>query len=156
MLRRSLLLVCSPLVLFAACHHEHHVVQTQPPSPRLVSLQVEAFDPATNLAWQGVGVRIAQATLEWSGLTMVNPDPTVRIFTDNTGVAFFSAADLADAAVGFVEDSFGRAVLEPDSRLDQAVVTVELSAPGFPTVLADVDLSWSVPDVFVSVPFSPL
>jgi hypothetical protein len=32
-------------------------------------------------------------------------------------------------------------------------VLLEISAPGFVPVYVDVPLSWSVPDVFVEVPF---
>ena len=62
--------------------------------------------------------------------------------------------DLANARIGFVEDNLGNALLEPELNRDEAWVLVEVSAPGFPTVLMDVPLSWDDNDVFVSIPFA--
>jgi hypothetical protein len=45
------------------------------------------------------------------------------------------------------------AVLGSRAFEDDATVLLEISAPGFVPVYVDVPLSWSVPDVFVEVPF---
>ncbi len=121
-----------------------------------VSVEVEVYDPATNLVWEGVEVRIAEAELEWSGLILANPDPNDFYLSDAFGTVLFTEHEIAFADVGFVEDGFGRAVLEPEFDRDEAIVTIELAAPGFPVVYADVLLTWDESDVFVSIPFAPL
>lgn len=150
--QRSALFVLAAAAL-AGCHAQEVVVPA--PVPRPVSIQIEAYDPFTNLVWVDVGVRIVAASLEWSGVTVQNPDPHPWLFTDDYGTAFFSAHDLAAARVGFVEDGYGRAILEPDPYRDEAYVLVELAAPGFPTVRAEVALTWQGPDAFASIPFAP-
>ena len=61
---------------------------------------------------------------------------------------------LADAEVGFLEDSLGRAVLGPNGGEDQATVVLEIDAVGFMPVIVEVPLRWDQPDVFVEVPFN--
>lgn len=124
-----------------------------PPAPRPVSILVEVYDPVTNGVWENVLVRIVEADQEWSGCTCVSPTPTF-FATDRFGQVFLDEYLLAWAQVGFVEDPIGRALLRPGSREDQATVVLEISAPGFTTVIVEVPLSWSAPDVFVEVPFS--
>lgn len=143
------------LAMFACtARHEEVVVVTPPqPQPRLVSIEVEAYDPVTNLVWENVGIRIVDGTLEWSGLTIENIDPNAWEYTDSFGTVFFDEFEIAEAEIGFVEDAAGRAVIEPELGADEAIVRIELSAPGFQTVQVDVQLDWDRPDVFVSVPF---
>ncbi len=141
------------LVLSACTARQKEVVVVTPPQPRLVSIEVEAYDPVTNLVWENVGIRIVDGTLEWSGLTIENVDPNAWEYTDSYGTVYFDEFDISDSQIGFVEDSSGRAVLEPDFGADEAVVQIELSAPGFQTVRMDVNIDWEQPDVFISVPF---
>ena len=148
-------LLILPLLAFGACsdhHHDHHA-PVPAETPRTVSMQIEVFDPDTNLVWVGVDVRIVEAALEWSGATVTNPDPDFFLTTDDFGQVFFDAEALAAAQVGFVEDGIQRAVLEPEFDRDEAFVQIEISAPGFTTVLTDVHITWENPDVFVSIPF---
>lgn len=124
-----------------------------PAQPRAVTILVEVYDPVTNFVWENVGVRVVQATQEWSGCVCVNP--RVDIFlTDRDGLVFFDEYLLAASDVGFYEDTIGRALLGPRSFEDEAIVRLEVSATGFTTVLVDVQLSWAQPDVFVAVPFN--
>jgi hypothetical protein len=138
----------------AACSSKTTVV-TPPPEPRLVSIEVEVYDPLTDLVWEGVAVRLVEAWTEWSDLVVQNPDPVPWNYTDQTGIAFFTAADVGHSRLGFVEDDLARAVLEPDLAADQAVVLIELSAEGFRPLYFEVELDWDNPAVFVSVPFEP-
>ena len=154
-MRRSVLLACSLLLVTATACHSRRPVLVVTPEPRLVSLEVEVYDPVTNFVWEGVGVRIREAWLEWSNQVVPNGDPAVRHLTDITGLAYFSPGDVADAQVGFIEDLFLRAQLEGYDDADEAIVQVELSAPGFPIVLVDVPVSWNDPNAFVSIPYSP-
>ena len=109
-------------LLAAGCHgHRHH-----PPAvaaDRLVSIEVEVYDPVTNLVWENVAVRIVQADQEWSGCLCVNPVVDDWYFTDRDGLVFFDSLDLAIAEVGFLEDSFGRAVISP--HLDERTLDEE-------------------------------
>jgi hypothetical protein len=104
-------------------HGHHH----HPPvlSPRAVSIELEVYDP----------------------------DPDAWLPTDRDGLVFFSPRDLADARVGFVEDAYGQAVLEPDYDGDEAYVLLELWAPGHASVFVEVHLTWDDPHVFRSVAF---
>jgi hypothetical protein len=121
--------------------------------PRPVSILVEVYDPVTNYVWQNVGVRIVEADQEWSGCTCVNP--RVEWFlTDSRGEVLLDEFTLAAAQVGFVVDRNGRAVLGSRSFEDEATVVLEIDALGYTPVIVEVPLSWSVPDVFVSVPFN--
>lgn len=120
---------------------------------RSVSIEVEVFDPNTSQVWQDVDVRIVEALVEESGVNRVNPNPTDTIRTDRDGLAFFSAHRVGDADVGFVRSSSGRALLERASSRDEAVVTLEVSAANFTSVMRDVRITWSRPNAFVSIPF---
>lgn len=125
------------------------------PILRHVSLEVEVYDPISGYVWQGVGVRLLDATTEWSGLTIPNIQAGRIDYTDAYGTVYFDETDLADAQMGFAIDPYGRAVLDPDPLADEAWITVEVSSPGFPTVLATAYLSWDAPHCFVSIPFVP-
>jgi hypothetical protein len=121
-------------------------------SPRLVSILVEVYDPATNLVWENVSVRVVEADQEWSQCTCVSPFVDWYL-TDNTGRVLLDEFVLADADVGFLEDGSGRAVLGPRRDEDQATVVLQVDALGFVPVIVEVPLSWDQPDVFVEVPF---
>lgn len=124
----------------------------RPADPRLVSIQVEVYDPVTNLVWENVSVRIVEADQEWSGCTCVNP--FVEWFlTGPDGRVFFDEFTLADAQVGFLEDGTGRAILQPFRDQDEATVVLEVDGLGFTPVFVEVPLRWDQPDVFVEVPF---
>lgn len=148
---RSITVLLSLLSLAAGC--KRHAPPPRVLEPRTVSIQVEVYDPVTNRVWENVDVRVVEAEAEWSGLVVPNPDPDAWTSTDRYGTAYFTARDLGDAQVGFVEDVYGRALLEPDHDADEAFVLLEIWAPGFDAVLAEVRLTWSKPDAFVSVPF---
>ena len=120
--------------------------------PRFVSVQVEVYDPFTNLAWQYVSARIVEADQEWSGCTCVSPY-TDWFLTDASGRVFLDEYLLADAEVGFLEDASGGAILEPLIDEDEATVVLEIAAAGFASVIVEVPVSWNDPDVFVEVPF---
>ncbi len=140
-------------LLFAACGHggnSHATVRSA--EPRLVSIEVEVYDPETNLVWENVSVRIVEADQEWSGCTCGSPYLD-WFLTDATGRVFFDEYALADAAVGFLVDDLGRAVLGPYRDDDEAVVVLEIDALGFAPVIVEVPLRWDRPDVFVEVPF---
>ena len=129
MLRKILI----PIVLtsFVACHghhHDEHVVVAQSPEPRLVSIEVEVFDPISGLVWENVGVRIVEAYNEWSDCTCVSPFDDDWHLTDLNGIVFLSESRIADADVGFVEDTLQRALIEPELDSDSAVVTLEVGA----------------------------
>lgn len=121
--------------------------------PRLVSVLVEVYDPVTNLAWEGVSVRVVEADQEWSGCTCVNPFVDDWFLTDSTGRVLFDEYLLADSEVGFLEDRTGAAVLDPDFDRDEATIVLEIDAVGFAPVIVEVPISWDEPDVFVEVPF---
>ena len=132
--------------------HDHHH-HPPAPVPQVVSIELEVYDPITQRVWEDVGVRVVEAELEWSGLVRPNPDPDAWFPTDRHGLVFFSPHDLADALVGFVEDSYGQAVLEPAFEADEAFVLLEVWAPGHASVFVEVHLSWEEPYAFRSVPF---
>ena len=129
-------------------HGEAHV---EP--PRLVSILVEVYDPATNLVWENVSVRIAESDQEWCGCTDTRPYDDWYL-TDVTGRVLLDEFLLADAEVGFAEDVDGRAVLGSERDRDQATVWLEVDAVGFTPVFVEVPLDWETPDVFVEVPFN--
>lgn len=156
MVPRLASLAISALVLLAACHGRGHAKLVVPPPPRHVWLTVEVYDPVTNYVWEGVSVRIVEGEMEWSGCICRNPDPDDWRLTDDQGIVEYSPADLADAAIGFMEDASGLAILSPHPDEDEAYVQLELAAKGFENLLVDVKLTWDEPDVFVSVPFEPL
>ena len=120
--------------------------------PRLVSIEVEVYDPITNRAWENVSVSIVEADQEWSGCTCVSPY-TDWFLTDSSGRLLLDEYLLADARVGFLEDATGAAIIEQSVFEDDATVVLEVAADGFATVIVEVPLSWSQPDVFVEVPF---
>lgn len=139
--------------LLAACHDDCDDIIYPPPAPSAVEIEVEVYDPISGGVWQDVGVRIVQADQEWSGGTYVSPYIDAFAFTDPTGLVYFSPFAIASYEVGFVTDSSGRAVLGPEFDQDQASVLIEVWAPGFDAVYAEVPLGWRNPYRFVSVPF---
>lgn len=120
--------------------------------PRLTSILVEVYDPVTNLAWENVSVRVAEADQEWSGCTCVSPYFD-WFLTDSAGRVLIDEYLLADAEVGFFEDSLGAAVIGPGLHEDEALVVLEIDAVGFAPMFVEVPLTWDQPDVFVEVPF---
>lgn len=120
--------------------------------PRLASILVEVYDPVTNLAWENVSVRVAEADQEWSGCTCVSPYLD-WFLTDTSGRVLIDEYLLADADVGFFEDSTGAAVIGPGLYEDEALVVLEIDAVGFSPVFVEVPVTWDQPDVFVEVPF---
>jgi hypothetical protein len=149
---RSLLLFAL-LASLTACgrgRHSHPTLRTERPRP--VSIEVEVYDPATNLVWENVSVRVVEADQEWSRCTCASPYED-WFLTDASGRVFLDEFVLADAEVGFLEDGDGGAVLEPHSRSDEATVVLEIAGEGFASVIVEVPLRWSRPDVFVEVPF---
>ena len=69
---------------------------------------------------------------------------------------YYAPRDLAETAVGFLESDRGDAIVEPERDADEAYILVEIAAKDFPTVRAEATIHWGEPDVFLSVPFSPL
>ena len=110
------------------------------------------YDPLTNLAWENVSVRVVEADQEWSGCTCVSPYLDWYA-TDSFGRVLLDEYVLADAAVGFVEDGFGAAVLGSAYDEDEALVVLEIDALGFAPLIVEVPVSWAEPDVFIEVPF---
>jgi hypothetical protein len=146
------LLVATFAVLASACGGHHHHPRPRPEEPRPVSILVEVYDPATNLVWENVSVRVVEADQEWSGGTWVSPWLDWYL-TDANGQVLLDEYLLADAEVGFRLDGAGRALLHPYRDEDQAVVVLEIDAVGFTPVIVEVPLRWDDPDVFVAVPF---
>ena len=142
-----------PLLLLTACWDDDDWDCDCNGQPRPVSIEIEVFDPVTQFVWEGVTVRIVEADQEWSGLTVPSPYQ-ISLLTNSNGRVFFDAFALADASIGFLEDQNGRAVLGDGEGEDQARVMFEISAAGHTPVTLLVPLSWSVPDVFVAVPFN--
>lgn len=143
----------SALLAASACGGTSHPHDPPPLRDRFVAIEVEVYDKNNpDLVWEDVGVRIVQADQEWSGCICVNPVPDDWYYTDEFGVVFLDAVDLAVADVGFLEDG-GEAVISPDLLEDEVTVLLEISAPGLGTVYRSVELSWDEPSVFVSIPF---
>jgi hypothetical protein len=153
MFRRSFgsVLLLAAAFLATACTTRTRIVHASPPAT--VSIDVEVFDPVTGGVWEGVGVRIHGAWQEWSGCTCESPFTDSFELTDGFGRVVFSAYDLHAYQVGFPVDGYGRAVLGDHPAGDEAIVTLEIWAPGFRSVFFDVDLSWRRPDAVIAVPF---
>ena len=151
---RHAALVCALLApLAAAGCGSHHDDGAPVFLDHLASLEVEVFDPITGFVWENVGVRIVEVEHEWSGCLCPNPIKDDWFFTDEFGTVFFDSEDLGATDIGFLLDSHGRAVMSPDELEDEAIVLLEVFAPGFGSVFQEVDLSWDEPRVFVSIPF---
>lgn len=142
------------LALATSCtrHHRGHS-PVAPVTSRLVSIQVEVYDPVSNYVWENVGVRVVRATQEWSNCICENPDPDQWYLTDASGLVLFDALRLGNADVGFVRDAYGRALLESHPDRDEADVLLEVWSPGFTSVFVQVPLRWNRPHMFVSIPF---
>lgn len=143
------------LLALSSCTTHRRTVVVTPQPARLVEIEVEVYDPATNGVWEGVSVRVVEGYHEWSGCTCAAGNPDLWQVTDRTGRVLFAAEDLADADVGFQEDVSRRAVLDADRDVDEAYVLIEIDAIGFDRVFVDVPVSWQQPSVLVEVPFSP-
>jgi hypothetical protein len=151
-MRTSLLLSFASLVLLS-CGGSKSRGEVHVDPPRLVSILVEVYDPVTNLVWENVSVRIAEADQEWCGCTYASPFDDWYL-TDATGRVLLDEFLLADAQVGFLEDSDGRAVVGAELDRDEVLVVLQVEAPGFTPVVVEVPLNWETPDVFVEVPFN--
>ena len=151
-MRFQLPTLISAAFLLAACGGSARRSAIVVEQPRLTSILVEVYDPNTNLAWENVSVRVVEADQEWSGCTCVSPYFDLFL-TDIDGRVLLDEYILADAQVGFLEDSTGAAVLSPDFAEDEALVVLEIDALGFAPVIVEVPLRWDEPDVFVEVPF---
>lgn len=141
-------------LVLAACSGRRTVFIEQR-TPRLPEIQVEVYDPATNGVWEGVSVRVVEGYHEWSGCTCGAGNLDLWKLTGRDGLVLFTAGDLADADIGFREDSSGDAILSGDRDEDEAWVLVEIDAIGFDRLFVDVPVSWREPTAFISVPFSP-
>jgi hypothetical protein len=143
------------LLLLSACGGggTRERVVVRPAEPRLVSILVEVYDPVTNFVWENVSVRVLEADQEWSACTCSSPY-TDGFLTDASGRVLLDEYLLADAEVGFLEDTLGRAVLWPAADEDEATVVLEIYADGFISQIVEVPLRWDQPDVFVEVPFN--
>ena len=82
------------LVSFGACGHRAVVARQR--TPRLVELEVEVYDPATNNVWEGVSVRLVEGAQEWSGCVCTNPYPDRWFPTDDTGRVLFTSDGIAE------------------------------------------------------------
>lgn len=151
-MRFQLPFLLSAALLLAACGGSGRPGAVVVEAPRLTSILVEVYDPVTNLAWENVSVRVVEADQEWSGCTCVSPYLDWYL-TDSVGRVLLDEYALGDAEVGFLEDSFGAAVLSPAYSEDEALVVLEVDAVGFAPVIVEVPVSWDNPDVFVEVPF---
>ena len=97
--------------------------------PRLTSVLVEVYDPVTNLAWENVSVRVVEADQEWSGCTCVSPYFD-WFLTDSSGRVLINEYLLADAEVGFFEDSTGAAQVAAVAFVDGAENRVIILSDG--------------------------
>jgi hypothetical protein len=140
-----------PLLAIAACREDHYHAAPCAEAPRYVSIEVEVYDPVTNLVWENVSVRVVEAWHEYSGLVCTSPYED-WFLTDAAGRVLFDEATLAWVEVGFRSDQYG-ALLFPCGDEDEASVTLEVDAVGFVPVIVEVPLRWDMPDVFVAVPF---
>ena len=142
-------LVASAMASGCHSHHEDDVVYHD----HQVSLEIEVYDPKTNLVWENVSVRIIEVEHEWSNCTCPNPKQNDYYYTDSYGIVYFSPEHLGASDLGFLLDDYDRAVIGPDHYEDEAAVLLEISAPGMGAVFEWVDLTWDHSRVFISVPF---
>ncbi len=151
-----------PLFLLLACHsssHDDHLVPVPVPAlPRPVAIEVEVYDPLSGYVWEDMGVRIVEAEVEATGCFCFSPYPDDWYYSDAYGLVYFAPLDISYADVGFVENAYQEAVLLPDVDGDEALVILEIWAPGFLPVEVEVYLDWTQPEAFVSIPieFVPL
>jgi hypothetical protein len=139
-------------LLVGACGSSKRVAAVRP-EPRLAAIEVEVYDPVSNYVWENVGVRVVRAWHEWSGVTVENPDDEQWYLTNQNGLVLLDARALGEARVGFREDLYGRAMIDPEAHVDEADVWLEVWSPGFSSVFVQVPLSFRTPTRFVSVPF---
>ncbi len=118
-----------------------------------MSILVEVYDPVTNFVWENVSVRVVEADQEWAQGTFVSPYDDWYL-TGVDGRVLLDEYLLADAEVGFPEDTQGRAILGPQHFENEATVVLEVDALGFVPVRVEVPLRWDTPDVFVEIPFN--
>jgi len=147
--------VLLPLFLLVACHHSSHddpiIVAPVPALPRPVAIEVEVYDPISGYVWENMGVRVVEAEVEATGCFCLSPFPDDWFYSDEYGLVYFAPQDLAYADVGFVENAYGEAVVLPDSYGDEALVILEIWAPGFLPVEVEVYLDWTQAETFISV-----
>jgi hypothetical protein len=148
----SLVLIVVVPLLLVGCHRHRHGHHPHYPD-RGVAITVEVYDPVSGFVWEDVAVRVVEAEHEWSGLIVVNPDANDWYYTDHFGVVDLGPYELAAADVGFIEDGSGRARIGPGLGEDEAVVLLEVWAPGLGSVFEQVDISWEEPEVYVRIPF---
>ncbi len=148
--------ILASLALFASSCTGYVQGRVVTKSPRTVSVEVEVYDPVTNLVWKGVSVRVVEGAMEWSSATIKNSDPDDWLLTGNFGTVLFDAHELTHVGIGFMEDDSRRAILTADVDEDEAYVLVEIAAEGFNPAQVDVKVTWDKPNVFVSVPFTPI
>ena len=139
------------LLAMVACSTRKTTVLVQPAQARPVAIEVEVYDPVTNFVWENVALRVVEAEVTGAGGIYPNAFPNDWFFTDQSGLVFLDSYSLAAAQVGFLQDAFGQAVLDPG---ESARVVLQLDALGFTSVFFEVFLSWDQPQIFVSVPFS--
>ncbi len=150
---RNLSLVLLAVFPVACCCDDPYDDHPPQALPVPAEIEVEVYDPVSNGVWEGVGVRVVEAYQEWSGCICGTTRPNLFLTTDRNGLVYLSPTVLAEFDVGFALDTGGRAILSPRFDADQAVVTLEVFADGFQSVLVDVPLSWDQPYAFVAVPF---
>jgi hypothetical protein len=151
-LHRRLASLLALIALLAACGHRDDDPPPPPPEPNPVSILVEVYDPATNLALAGVRVRVIDAYQEWAGSYYESPFQDVFV-TDASGQVFLDEYLLAFQDVGFREDANGRAMLFPGVLEDEAFVLLEVDADGSPPLFYEIPLSWALPDVAYGLPY---
>ena len=147
------------LVSVAACSSRtKETVIVQAPAvikvERRAGLDIEVYDPVTGYIWEDVGVRIVEASHEWSGCICPTPLVDDFYYTDTQGLVLFDSVDLAHASVGFQLDPNGHAVMFPHEEEDEAIVVVEIWAPGMTSVFYEIDISWDDPFPVISLEFN--
>ena len=148
-----LVVVSLAVGLLTSCHRHHRKDTPRLQSSRPVTIEVEVYDPETNFVWENVGVRLVQATQEWSACVCANPDRDDWYYTDEYGTVVFDPKRIASADIGFQLDELDRAIISGHPAEDEAWVLVEVWAENFTPVLREVRLTYDQNDVFVSIPF---
>ena len=72
-MKTKLLFVLLLSMALVGCKRVHRNDPVVVRSSRLVSIEVEVYDPITNFVWEGVSVRIVEADNEWSGCICPSP-----------------------------------------------------------------------------------
>ncbi len=141
-------------LLTSACgNHHKKAQQVVPLQDQPVALDVEVYDPVSDLVWQDVGVRIVQGDVEATGCLCPSPLVDDWFYTDLDGLVYFAPEDLAFADIGFLEDNRGRAIVGSSFDEDEAYVLLEVWAPGLQSVFWEVKVTWDDPVAVISIPF---